>query len=104
MIITKITRQNATEVRLIEDDNVVKTLTTDRANDPFGIWILPRRTRCGQDFLNSHRSDTILEDHTVRKREDRRLPKFEFVLDLKTATALDLKVPSVCRVFDSIDP
>jgi hypothetical protein len=28
MIVTKITRQNATEVRLIEDDNVVKTITT----------------------------------------------------------------------------
>ena len=29
VIITKITRQNAAEVRLIEDDNVVKTLATD---------------------------------------------------------------------------
>jgi hypothetical protein len=29
MIIAKIARQKATEVCLIEDDNVVKTLTTD---------------------------------------------------------------------------
>jgi predicted ATPase len=28
VIVTKITRQNATEVRLVEDDNVVKTITT----------------------------------------------------------------------------
>ena len=29
MIVAKITGQNATEVRLIENDDVVKTLTTD---------------------------------------------------------------------------
>ena len=40
MIITKIARQNATEVRLIEDD--------------------------GQDLLNSHRPGTIWEANTIR--------------------------------------
>jgi hypothetical protein len=37
---SQIRRQNATEVRLVEDDYVVKTLAADRANDPLDVWII----------------------------------------------------------------
>jgi hypothetical protein len=65
MIIAKITRQNTMQVRLIEDDYVVKTLTTDWANDSFGKWILPSQTGSGQDLLDTHRSNTILETDAI---------------------------------------
>jgi hypothetical protein len=44
VIISKIRRQNATEVRLVEDDYVVKTLAADRANDPLDVWIIKKQS------------------------------------------------------------
>ena len=44
MIILKIARQDVAQVTLVEDDDVVETFATDRANDaldidPMGRWI-----------------------------------------------------------------
>jgi hypothetical protein len=58
VIISKIRRQNATQVRLAEDDYVVKTLAADRANDP---------TRRGNNLLDVHRSNTITETEAIRR-------------------------------------
>ena len=42
VIIAKIRRQHAAQVTLIEDDDVIETLTTDRADDALDVRILPR--------------------------------------------------------------
>jgi hypothetical protein len=50
---------------LIENDDVIETFATDRANDAFDIGILPRRSRRGDDLLDRHRVDTIAEGRPI---------------------------------------
>ena len=45
-------------VTLIEDDDVIETFAADRADDALDIGILPRRSWCSDDLLDSHRLDT----------------------------------------------
>jgi hypothetical protein len=33
---------------------MIETLSADRANDAFGVWILKRRSRRGDHFFNLH--------------------------------------------------
>ena len=42
MVISKIRRKHATQVTLVENDHVVETLATDRANDALDVGVLPR--------------------------------------------------------------
>ena len=51
--------------RLIEDDDVVKTLSAYRAHEPLNIGILPRRPGCREDFLNAEALNTTAEVVTV---------------------------------------
>src|SRR5215472_9998325 len=37
-----------------EHDDVIEALASDRSDEPFGVGILPWRTRCGEDFLDVH--------------------------------------------------
>ncbi len=37
---------------LVEDDDVIRTLPADAANDALGIGILPRPPRCDRTFLH----------------------------------------------------
>jgi hypothetical protein len=41
-MILKISRQDATQVTLVEDDDVIQTFGADRADEALDIWILPR--------------------------------------------------------------
>jgi hypothetical protein len=38
-----------------ENDDVVQTLTPNRTDHAFSVWILPRRLRCGRSLLNLER-------------------------------------------------
>ena len=51
---------------LIEDDDVVETLATDRANDALDIGVLPGRPWCSDDLLDIHRLDAIAKVLTIR--------------------------------------
>jgi hypothetical protein len=42
----------------IKDDEVVQTLSADRADEPFGVWILPGAAGRREDFFDWQRSDT----------------------------------------------
>ena len=61
VVVFKVCRQHTAQVPLIEDDDVIETFATDRANDAFDIGVLPRRSRRGDDLLDGHRLDTIAE-------------------------------------------
>ena len=41
MMILKIARQDAAQVTLVEDDNVIQTFTADRTDETLGVGILP---------------------------------------------------------------
>ncbi len=55
LVVVEIRSQNAAQATLVEDEDVVKTLTPDRTNQSLDIRILPRRARCGQNLLHVHR-------------------------------------------------
>ena len=42
----------------IKDDEVVQTLSADRADEPLGVWILPGAAGRREDFVDLERSDT----------------------------------------------
>src|ERR1019366_8468009 len=54
MIILNVRRQDAAQMTLIENYDVIETLAPDRANDPLDISVLPGRSRRGNDFIDSH--------------------------------------------------
>jgi len=42
VMISKIGRQDAAQVMLIKDDDVIQTFAADRTDESLDIWILPR--------------------------------------------------------------
>lgn len=65
VVILKVCRQHSAQVILIGDDDVIETFAADRANDALDIGVLPRRSRRGDDLLDSHRLNTIAEGLTI---------------------------------------
>ena len=65
VMILKICRQHTAQVTLIEDDDVIETLTADRADDALHISVLPRGSWCGDDLLNTHLLDTVTEGPAI---------------------------------------
>ena len=65
VVILKVCRQHTEQVMLIGDDDVIETFAADRANDALDIGVLPRRSRRGDDLLDSHRLNTIAEGLTI---------------------------------------
>ena len=65
MIILEVRPKNAMEVSLVENDAMIKELTSDRSDKAFCVRILPRRLRSGRHFLDAHVADALLEGVTV---------------------------------------
>src|SRR5450631_420650 len=78
VVVGEIGFQNPAEMALTEDDDVVETLPPYGSHEAFGIWILPRRPRCGEDLLDAEALDATAElvaenavavaDHEPRRR------------------------------------
>ena len=65
MIILEILGQNPLQMGFVQYDHVVQALPTYRADNPFAVWVLPGRTRCDEDFFDSHVFHAVLEIATV---------------------------------------
>jgi hypothetical protein len=65
VMIFKVSREHSAEVTLIEDDDVIETFATDRADDAFNIGVPPRRSRRDDDFLYGHRPNTVAEGRLI---------------------------------------
>ena len=48
MVVAEIRRQSSLEMAGVQDDVVVEALSSDRADESLGIWILPGTSRCRQ--------------------------------------------------------
>ena len=59
VVIRKVAGQEACEMPLMEDDDVVQTLPTDAPDQAFDIGILPWRPWSDDDFLDAHVLDTL---------------------------------------------
>src|SRR5262245_18551164 len=66
MMILKIARQNAAQVTIVENDNVIQAFTADRADEMLDVGILPRCSRGSVDLCDPHRPNAITECRTIR--------------------------------------
>ncbi len=57
--------ENAAQVALVKDNDVVQALSTEGPDHPFGVGILPRTPRCGDHFFHIATAHTPAEDVTV---------------------------------------
>src|SRR3569833_1421531 len=65
MVVAEIRSQGSLEVAGVQDDAVVQTLPSNRANKSLSVWILPRTSRCCQNLLDAQRLDSQLNLSTV---------------------------------------
>ena len=53
-IIVQVIPQDSAQVIFTDDDQMIATLSANRADDAFGVWILEGRSRRGDHFFNLH--------------------------------------------------
>ena len=61
VIVFKVSRQDPTQVVLIQHDDVIQTVSADGTQQSLAIGILPRRGGSNRHFLNAHVLNTGLE-------------------------------------------
>src|SRR5262249_20097502 len=61
MIVREIPDQDAAEVPFAQDQNVVQTLASDGADEPFGEAVPPRALRSREDFTDPHALHALLK-------------------------------------------
>src|SRR5664280_2090336 len=65
IVIAGIGPQDAPQMRLAKDDKMVQALAADRANQPFGKAILPRRGWRGRLVPNAHGANSSSDDGAI---------------------------------------
>src|ERR1700724_2417130 len=54
VVIRDVGCDDAAEMSLAEHDEMVETLPSDRADQPFDVSVLPRRSRCRRPITDTH--------------------------------------------------
>src|SRR5262245_38731392 len=54
VIIVQVIPHDSAQVIFTDDDQMIKTLSANRADYAFGVWILPGRVRSGDHFFDPH--------------------------------------------------
>ena len=54
VVVFRIRAEHMAQMSLPEDEDVIKALPADRADQPFGMAVLPRRSRCCWSVTNTH--------------------------------------------------
>ena len=57
VVIVKVFAENSNQMCFVQHDNVIKTFSSDRADDALGVSVLPRGVRRRQYFLDSQISN-----------------------------------------------
>src|SRR3954452_14443102 len=57
VVVLLVRARQTTQMLLAEDDHMIKALASDRADQSFGIAVLPWRSRRCRSVANAHRSD-----------------------------------------------
>src|ERR1700680_3870349 len=65
VVIVRIVFRNPTQMFLVRDNDVVQTLAPDRADQPFGKAVLPRRGRCNWLVSDTHGTQSARDDIAV---------------------------------------
>ena len=61
VVIGEVGTENPLQMSFVENDHVSKALAPDGAENPFGLRILPWRSRCRDNIFDAHVLDSILE-------------------------------------------
>jgi hypothetical protein len=65
VVVAEIRRQCSLEMASVQDDVVVQALSSNRADESLGIWILPGTSRCCQNLFDAQRLDSQSNLSTV---------------------------------------
>src|ERR1700738_477991 len=65
VVIVRIVCQNPAQMFLVEDNEVMQTLTPDRSDQPFSKAILPRRGCCNGPIPDAHGAQSACDDRTI---------------------------------------
>ncbi len=65
MVKIDVRTDNAAQMPLAKDNDVVQALSTERSDNPFPVGILPRTPRCGDHFLDIETAHTPMEPLAV---------------------------------------
>src|SRR6266849_5488660 len=65
MIVLTVGREDAPQMRLVENDHVIQTFSADRADQAFDVRILPGARRGGDDFSDAHACQAAPEDVAI---------------------------------------
>src|SRR3954447_10283474 len=57
IVITRVRAQHIAQMTLAKHDHMIKAFASDRADQSFGIAVLPRRSQRWRSVANAHRSD-----------------------------------------------
>jgi hypothetical protein len=65
VVVLEVSGEDASQVALAQDEDMVETLSPDRADEAFREGILPRASGSREDFLNLHAPHTLTEGVAV---------------------------------------
>ena len=65
VVVAEIRRQRFLEMASVQDDVVVQTLPSNRADESLGVWIVPGTSRCCESLLDAQRLDSQSNFRTV---------------------------------------
>ena len=65
VVVLEVLTENSNQMCLVQDDDVIKALATNRADQALGVSVLPRGARCRQDFLDTQIGDSRANDISV---------------------------------------
>src|SRR5262245_51032086 len=61
VVVVEVSGEDVSQVALAQDEDMVETLSADRADQAFGKRILPRASGSREDFLDLHAPHTLAE-------------------------------------------
>ena len=61
VVVVEVLGQDSMQMSFAQQDHVIEALSTDRANHPLAIWVLPGRSRRDRNFFDTHAFDTLDE-------------------------------------------
>ena len=65
MVMKENTGQDAAQVMLVKDDDVIQTFAADRADEALDIGVLPGRPRRGNNLFDAHPPKAIAKGRTI---------------------------------------
>src|SRR3954447_17847565 len=71
VVVFRIRAEHMAQMSLAEDEDVIKALPADQADQPFGTAVLPRRSRRCRSVANAHGANAPSERLEVIKRQCR---------------------------------